>query len=68
MGRQLYRHEPSKKEYELTSIGVDEANGALLCIYKSLDTGVVWVRSASEFFDGRFVLMTSHCLVADSLR
>lgn len=49
-----YVHVKTGGLYEVLDEGTDEKTEETVVIYKSLDNDIVWVRSASEFYDGRF--------------
>lgn len=49
-----YIHLKTGGEYVLMFMGKIEADGTDAVIYQSAITGEVWVRPATEFFDGRF--------------
>lgn len=51
---QLFRHLKTGGLYTFISEGVDEKTLAPVVVYQSHQDGKVWVRSADEFFDGRF--------------
>jgi len=51
----FWRHKKTGKTYTISEIGVQEADGEILVVYRGVGEFVVWVRPASEFFDGRFV-------------
>lgn len=42
--------------YEVISHGLNEADLTPVVVYQSEETGIVWVRSAKEFWDGRFAV------------
>ena len=50
-----YRHVERGTSYEVLSVGEDENNrGTQLVVYRGEDDGKIWIRPASQFFDGRF--------------
>ena len=49
----IFIHKKSGKKYEILHFGVEEKSATPVVIYKS-ETGTIWTRPASEFFDGRF--------------
>ncbi len=51
----FYRHTKSGGIYSVIAEGQVEADLQKVVIYKSNLDGIVWVRPASEFYDGRFV-------------
>jgi hypothetical protein len=55
--RPIYLHGRSNQKYELIAFGLIEKTMAPAVIYRSLETGLVFVRPHHEFFDGRFGLM-----------
>lgn len=58
MKKGIYQHRKNKKYYKMiNSECIDTTNGhddTLMVIYQSIETGQYFVRSASEFYDGRF--------------
>lgn len=44
----------TSKRYRIVTLAVDEASCQPVVVYRSVDTGAVWVRPAITFFDGRF--------------
>lgn len=50
-----YRHTKSGEVYEMVAMAINEGDLKPTVVYRKND--VVWCRPASEFFDGRFVLM-----------
>lgn len=50
----LYRHRRSGGVYRLLDIATDEKTSKQVVVYRSKESGKVWVRNHSEFFDGRF--------------
>lgn len=51
--KKLYLHNNGNL-YEILSIGLLERTLESMVTYKDIETGVIWVRPAEEFFDGRF--------------
>lgn len=54
----FYRHTKRGSVYRLINIGIQEASLESVVIYSDVHTGTIWVRPASEFFDGRFEVYT----------
>lgn len=52
-------HKKTKQEYRVLMLAVREADLAPVVVYCGLD-GTIWVRPASEFFDGRFEVLIDH--------
>lgn len=52
---QIYEHLNTGNRYEFLGMALLEATTETMVIYKCLNGGMVWVRPAKEFFDGRFV-------------
>ena len=53
--RLKFVHRKSGYIYEVLGFGCEESTGRCLVIYRSTtSTDKVWIRPASEFFDGRF--------------
>ena len=50
-----WRHVKSGKKYWVESVGIREADGEPLAVYRDSDVGTCWIRPAVEFCDGRFV-------------
>jgi hypothetical protein len=50
----VYKHLKTRGMYDLIGVGEHESTHEELAIYWSWFTGKIWVRPASEFFDGRF--------------
>jgi len=48
------RHKNTGHIYRIAMLAVDEANLWPIVIYSHAETGTIWSRPASEFFDGRF--------------
>ena len=42
------------KRYRIVTLAVAEETIQPVVVYRSVETGAVWVRPAAEFFDGRF--------------
>lgn len=58
----LYRHVKRGTIYEvLFDDATRESDKAQLVVYRCIEDGKVWVRPASEFFDGRFEILDT-CL------
>lgn len=53
-----HRHVKSRRSYVLLHRGLWEKNLMPVCIYQAVNDGVVWVRPAAEFDDGRFTQIT----------
>lgn len=51
--KKLYLHNNGNL-YDILSIGLLERTLESMVTYKDIETGVIWVRPAKEFFDGRF--------------
>lgn len=49
----MFQHRKTGGLYTLLMLGVNEADLSATAIYQD-GAGTVWVRPASEFFDGRF--------------
>jgi hypothetical protein len=49
-----YQHVKTGGLYEIVCEGSIESDHAPQVVYRSLDTGKVWIRPRAEFFDGRF--------------
>ncbi len=54
-GSNRIRHVKSGGLYEVIAYGKLEVDGSQMTIYRSVETGQIWVRPTSEFKDGRFV-------------
>lgn len=50
----LMKHKKSGGVYRIQMLVTDEATMAPAVVYSSEETGMLWTRPASEFFDGRF--------------
>lgn len=50
--KKLYLHNNGNL-YEILSIGLLEISLESMVTYKDVETGIIWVRPAKEFFDGR---------------
>ena len=50
----FYQHKTRGTVYRLTAIATDSDTLKPVVVYSDVDTGMVWTRPASEFFDGRF--------------
>lgn len=50
----LFKHKKTGGTYQLQLLATSEADLAPVVVYSCLQTGVLWTRPASEFFDGRF--------------
>lgn len=50
----LFKHVKTGGIYRLQMIATNEADMTPSAIYANAETGMIWVRPASEFFDGRF--------------
>lgn len=57
MSRPVYLHSRSNKKYEIVAFGYIEATMSPCVIYRSVETGLVFVRPSHEFFDGSFDLI-----------
>jgi hypothetical protein len=55
--RQRWRHTKTGGVYEFVAEAMNEADASVVIVYRNVETGVTWVRAASEFFDGRFDLV-----------
>ena len=55
--RQRWRHTKTGGVYEFVAEAMNEADTSVVIVYRNVETGVTWVRAASEFFDGRFELV-----------
>lgn len=53
--RQFYRHVKTGGDYEWLMSAVRESDQVVVVVYRSVETGVRWVRPSQEFYDGRFV-------------
>ncbi|MFT4103213.1 MAG: DUF1653 domain-containing protein [Burkholderiaceae bacterium] len=53
-GGARYRHLKTGGVYEVLTRGLNEADRTPVVVYRSVDSGQVWVRSAEQFDDGRF--------------
>jgi hypothetical protein len=51
---EIYKHKKTGGHYEFLGMALLEATKETAVIYRCLKTEMVWVRSAKEFFDGRF--------------
>lgn len=51
--KKLYLHKNGNL-YEILSIGLLEVSLESMVTYRDIETGIIWVRPAKEFFDGRF--------------
>lgn len=49
-----FRHKKTGGIYSLTALVTNEADLAPTALYQCTETGMMWTRPASEFFDGRF--------------
>jgi len=47
-------HVKSGGQYEVLMEGTLESSLVTMTIYKSVDTGKIWIRPSNEFNDGRF--------------
>lgn len=57
----LYKHKKTGGTYLLQMLATNEADLETTVIYSDTETGTLWSRPASEFFDGRFVRVpTAH--------
>lgn len=50
----LFRHTKTGGLYLLQMLTTNEADLSVLVTYSDAQTGTLWTRPASEFFDGRF--------------
>lgn len=50
----IWRHKKTGGFYELIADAEHSEDLSLMVVYRSVTTGRVWVRPASEFYDGRF--------------
>ena len=50
----LMRHNKTGGVYRIAMLAVDETTLSPVVIYSDVETGTIWTRRASEFFDGRF--------------
>jgi hypothetical protein len=50
-----WRHVKSGGLYWVQAVGLREADGEALVVYRDSDAGTCWIRPAAEFCDGRFV-------------
>lgn len=55
--RQRWRHAKTGGVYEFVAEAMNEADTSVVIVYRNVETGVTWVRAASEFFDGRFEIV-----------
>lgn len=49
-----YRHKKTGHVYSLIMICTRESDLTPVAIYSDVNTGMIWERPASEFFDGRY--------------
>lgn len=56
----FYRHVKRGTVYRLINIAIREEDLTSVVIYCDVGTGALWVRPASEFFDGRFAIYTGN--------
>ena len=45
-----FKH-PGEKRYQILDIGIFEKTGEICVIYKSLDTGMSWIRTIDNFLE-----------------
>ena len=51
----IFQHVATGLHYELLCGAVhEEKSDDVLVVYRSISTGVIWVRPKTEFFDGKF--------------
>ena len=50
----LFRHKKTGGVYRPLMVCELESDLTEMVVYKNIDTGRVWVRPVSEFYDGRF--------------
>lgn len=58
VGQEIFRHKKTGGIYAVVCNAASESDGALMVVYRNVDTGERWVRPAAEFNDGRFVQLT----------
>jgi hypothetical protein len=51
---EIYKHLKTGGLYEFVDMGLIEATKQVAVIYRCQNTGQVWIRPVTEFFDGRF--------------
>lgn len=54
MKPELYRHEKTGGVYEVICNATDESTKKIMVVYRNVEDGSRWIRSAEEFNDGRF--------------
>lgn len=45
-----YKH-PEKKEYQVVEVGIYENSEEVCVVYKSLSTGISWIRTLANFLE-----------------
>lgn len=45
-----YKH-PDKKEYQVVEVGIYESSEEICVVYKSLSTGISWIRTLNNFLE-----------------
>ena len=55
--KKFFKHLKTQTVYEVVAEGRMEATRERAVIYQRLLTGEIWVRPASEFYDGRFMAL-----------
>jgi hypothetical protein len=54
---QIYEHLNTGNRYEFLGMALLESTTQTMVIHRCLDSEMVWVRPAKEFFDGRFEIV-----------
>lgn len=50
----FYRHKKTGGIYRVQMLAAQEVDLETQVVYSDVETGMIWVRPAGEFFDGRF--------------
>lgn len=50
----LFRHKKTKGIYQIQMLVTNETDLSVSVVYSNYESGTIWVRPASEFFDGRY--------------
>lgn len=57
--KELYRHNKTGGVYEVICNANMESTGELMVVYRNTATGERWVRTATQFNDGRFTRVSA---------
>lgn len=54
---EIYCHQKTGKKYEFLGMALWEPTKQTAVIYRCMESEMVWIRPATEFFDGRFQIV-----------